>query len=237
MKSIFTKIVLWSFSTLVISLIAFAVVTRWVNARMERDAGPFPGLQAFELAQARKAFESGGSNALADLLRQLNTPNGPVFYLLSGMGKDLATGEDRSELLRAIGNRWKEPVSAGRGIMIASRSDDGKYRLLMIAPPLFNPWRYIPYYGLILFAVALLCWPLAMNIGAPLRTLAAAVDRFGQGDLSVRLHLRRKDEIGVLAESFDRMADRLETLLVAERRLLQDVSHELRSPLARLSFA
>ena len=47
----------------------------------------------------------------------------------------------------------------------------------------------------------------------------------------------RRDEIGALAGSFDRMADRIETLLTAERRLLQDVSHELRSPLARLSFA
>src|SRR5258708_2599822 len=76
-----------------------------------------------------------------------------------------------------------------------------------------------------------------MNIGAPLRTLANAVDRFGQGDLSIRLGLARRDEIGNLARSFDRMADRIETLLIAERRLLQDVSHELRSPLARLSFA
>jgi two-component system sensor histidine kinase CpxA len=104
-------------------------------------------------------------------------------------------------------------------------------------PPHVDPRPYIPYYGLILFAVAILCWPLAMNIGAPLRTLANVVDRFGQGDLSIRLRLARRDEIGNLARSFDRMADRIETLLVAERRLLQDVSHELRSPLARLSFA
>ncbi len=237
MKSIFTKLVLWSFGTLLISLIAFAVVTRWVNARMERDAGPFPRLQAFELSQARKAYESGGSSALSELLSQLNAPEGPSFYLLNGQDRDLATGEDRSSVMRALQNRWNQPVAAGPGIVMASSSHDGKYRLLMIAPPLFNPWRYIPYYGLILFAVALLCWPLAMNIGAPLRAFAAAVNRFGQGDLSVRLKMRRKDEIGVLAESFDRMADRLETLLVAERRLLQDVSHELRSPLARLSFA
>jgi two-component system sensor histidine kinase CpxA len=45
------------------------------------------------------------------------------------------------------------------------------------------------------------------------------------------------DEIGELSRAFDQMADRIETLLAAERRLLQDVSHELRSPLARLGFA
>ena len=63
------------------------------------------------------------------------------------------------------------------------------------------------------------------------------VDRFGAGDLSVRVNSSRKDEIGEVGRAFDRMAERIGTLLTAERRLLQDISHELRSPLARLSFA
>jgi signal transduction histidine kinase len=63
------------------------------------------------------------------------------------------------------------------------------------------------------------------------------VERFGRGELSLRLNSKRKDEIGELARAFDRMAERIGTLLTAERRLLQDVSHELRSPLARMSFA
>jgi two-component system sensor histidine kinase CpxA len=63
------------------------------------------------------------------------------------------------------------------------------------------------------------------------------VERFGRGDLSVRLKSPRKDEIGELSRSFDRMAERIGTLMTSERRLLQDVSHELRSPLARLSLA
>jgi signal transduction histidine kinase len=63
------------------------------------------------------------------------------------------------------------------------------------------------------------------------------VERFGSGDLSARADLRRRDEIGDVARAFDQMAERIETLLTAERRLLQDISHELRSPLARLSFA
>lgn len=74
-------------------------------------------------------------------------------------------------------------------------------------------------------------------LGAPLRSLEHAVERFGQGDLSARAEARRQDEFGKLARSFNLMAERIETLLTAERRLLQDVSHELRSPLARLEFA
>jgi two-component system sensor histidine kinase CpxA len=55
--------------------------------------------------------------------------------------------------------------------------------------------------------------------------------------LQARVDLRRKDELGKLARAFNQMADRIQTLLTAERRLLQDISHELRSPLARLSVA
>jgi len=83
----------------------------------------------------------------------------------------------------------------------------------------------------------LVCWLLAVNIASPLRGLARTVDRFGAGNLTVRVNSQRKDEIGELSRAFDRMAERIGTLLTAERRLLQDISHELRSPLARLSFA
>src|SRR5262249_22097069 len=81
------------------------------------------------------------------------------------------------------------------------------------------------------------CYLLAVNMATPLRVLAEKVEQFGRGDLSVRMQTRRSDEIGELGRSFDRMADRIQTLLTAERRLLQDISHQLRSPLARLSFA
>jgi two-component system sensor histidine kinase CpxA len=70
-----------------------------------------------------------------------------------------------------------------------------------------------------------------------LRRLRHTVDQFGNGDLSVRANVQRNDEFGSLARAFNHMADRIQTLLTAERRLLQDVSHELRSPLARLEFA
>jgi len=63
------------------------------------------------------------------------------------------------------------------------------------------------------------------------------VDRFGSGELSVRAGSRRRDEIGNLSRTFDRMAERIATLLTAERRLLQDISHELRSPLTRANVS
>ncbi len=85
--------------------------------------------------------------------------------------------------------------------------------------------------------IALLCYLLAVHLASPLRSLRRVVEKFGLGDLNSRFHLSRQDEIGELARAFNLMAGQIATLLSAERRLLQDVSHELRSPLARLGFA
>jgi two-component system sensor histidine kinase CpxA len=112
------------------------------------------------------------------------------------------------------------------------------YRLIaLLDPPSFNFISIVPYFLPILIVLAGLCLLLASNLALPLKKLAITVDRFGSGDLDVRADLRRKDEIGELANAFNQMADRITTLLTAERQLLQDISHELRSPLARLSFA
>ncbi len=115
-------------------------------------------------------------------------------------------------------------------------SPDNRYRLITVVDPPIGIRSLLPYYFLILVAVALVCWILALNIATPLRDLARAVERSAAAT-GRALKSRRKDEIGELSRSFDRMAERIGTLVTAERRLLQDVSHELRSPLARLSFA
>ena len=236
MKSVYTRILAWSLLTLAISLLAFFVVSNRIAMQLGlRDV--FPHLQALELQEAQEAYEAGGQDKLTAFITRLNGLMGAQHYFLDSHARDLATGTDQSDLIVRLKGRWDRPIAVRDGMMVGSRSPDGRYALLIKAAVRFEPWTFLPYYGLILIAVALLCWPLALNIGSPLRSLARIVDRFGQGDLSIRAQSGRRDEIGALAGSFDRMADRIETLLTAERRLLQDISHELRSPLARLSFA
>jgi len=87
----------------------------------------------------------------------------------------------------------------------------------------------------LLFA-ALLAWYFAK----PIRILRSGFQSVASGSLHTRIGNamgNRKDEFGELGSDFDSMASRLESLLVAQRRLLHDVSHELRSPLARLQAA
>lgn len=237
MKSVYVKILLWCFATLLVSVVAFSMVTRFVETRTAGMGGPMARFDQLILRQAQQVYESGGADKLAVYLREVAAITGPQRYLTDSAGKDLVTGEDLSNMLAMGPPKWPAPWRMGSRLAVATRSADNRYRLITIADPPFSFRSLIPYYLLILAAVALVCWALAVSIASPLRDLARGVDQFGRGELSVRLKSRRRDEIGELSRSFDRMADRISTLLTAERRLLQDVSHELRSPLARMSFA
>ena len=61
-------------------------------------------------------------------------------------------------------------------------------------------------------------------------------EAFGRGELNARIPVRRKDELGELAATFNRTADRLEELLVAQEQFVSDASHQLRTPLTALSL-
>jgi two-component system sensor histidine kinase CpxA len=87
---------------------------------------------------------------------------------------------------------------------------------------------------------AVICFLLTRHITSPLLELRRGAGSIAAGHLAVRVpaNLRdRRDEIGQLGRDFDRMADRLESLVDSHKRLLGDVSHELRSPLSRLTVA
>jgi two-component system sensor histidine kinase CpxA len=93
---------------------------------------------------------------------------------------------------------------------------------------------------LVLGMSGLVCYALVRYLTSPLITLRHATQRLAQGDLAARTGAAshgRRDEVADLGRDFDTMAERIEALVVAQRRLLGDVSHELRSPLTRLSLA
>jgi two-component system sensor histidine kinase CpxA len=92
----------------------------------------------------------------------------------------------------------------------------------------------------ILLAAAGVSYGLARYLTAPISKLRSATQQLAAGDLSTRVASQlgaRRDELADLGQDFDVMASRLESLVTAERRLLGDISHELRSPLARMQVA
>ena len=92
----------------------------------------------------------------------------------------------------------------------------------------------------ILSTTGLVCYGLVRHLTTPIFQLRSATKRLAEGDLSARVAPdlgHRHDELGVLGRDFDQMAERLEALVTSQNRLIADISHELRSPLARVNVA
>jgi len=86
-------------------------------------------------------------------------------------------------------------------------------------------------------AVGLGAYPAIARLTRRLEKLKASLDAWGPGRLDVRAEIQGRDEVGAVAASFNAAAERVERLVAAHRDLLAHASHELRSPLARLSVA
>jgi two-component system sensor histidine kinase CpxA len=84
------------------------------------------------------------------------------------------------------------------------------------------------------------CFWLARYLTTPLLKLRTTTNELAEGNLGARVadrQTKRRDEVGQLGRDFNGMAERLESMVKAQHRLLGDISHELRSPLARLGVA
>jgi len=119
----------------------------------------------------------------------------------------------------------------------ARRLPDGRW---LAARP---PHRRVAHGALLVFltvlavAVFIGAYPVARRLTRRLERLRTGVEGLGAGDLHARVPVEGRDEVAVLATSFNRAADRIEALVGAQRTLLASASHELRSPLARIRVA
>jgi signal transduction histidine kinase len=239
MKTLFARILVWLWITLVITLIGSAFISALdVTENVSTAGAPAAMRIRFDLEEARAAYENGGRPALAAFMENLQHIYGTHGILTDERGRDLLTGESRMGLIRKYAHRPSFQFFSFGDITAAILSEDRRFWFVSIAPrrPVAS-WFITPDHLLWLGATLVFCYLLALNLTKPVRQLQKTVERFGQGDLSARLNSTRRDEIGQLGRAFDNVAVRIQTLLAAERRLLLDISHELRSPLARLGVA
>ena len=239
MRTLFLKTLLWFVGTAVVTMMAVVVAVGLNFDPGERRRPPMGALVAMQFAEARFAYEAGGPVALQATLQRFRLLTNADCFLTDGSGRDLLTGRYRGEILRRRSASRLFPFLRRPPGTIARRSDDGRYwYAISFQQGSWISWLFDPIdQVMILSVMALLCYAFARHLTSPVQQLQVAVDRFGRGDLAARVNSRRKDELGQLARTFDQMADRIQTLVGAERRLLLDISHELRSPLARLSVA
>jgi signal transduction histidine kinase len=108
-------------------------------------------------------------------------------------------------------------------------------------PPGFPfPPHYWSNFAVTFLISGVVCYLLAWRLTTPIRRLRAATQSLAGGDLAARVEVSdaaTRDELSDLGHDFNRMAERIEKLVASHRQLLRDVSHELRSPLARLGVA
>ncbi|HET8549780.1 MAG TPA: ATP-binding protein [Bryobacteraceae bacterium] len=226
--SLFQKTLLWFLGTAAATILAVAVVAilNYDEADQRRPAFAI----MMELHEARRVYETGGAPALRESLRRLQERTGVHASVADRNGRDLVTGEDLSQFTRAPRD-WP-------GVVARFDREHAAWYILRFPRRSWVRWWFRPeHIGAMIAVILLLCWAFARHVTRPVQRLQRIVECFGRGEFGERARWDRGDELGQLARTFNQMADRIETLLVAERRLLADISHELRSPLARLSLA
>lgn len=257
MKTLFAKIFLWFFGAQVLIGVAmFAVGFSGRDAETPLPVRQLIGndlqlasTSAMLLAQGSKLDHLADDPSIANSRTRVFWRQGEGSWQYSG---HRAPSEDEKEMLeQAVGQSgvvWSRDDNFWGGALATSTSK-GQTVVVMrqLRRRVQSPWGFLDdlrrpgrrlRFGVFLGMMALVCFGLARYLTLPVQRLRAATHRLREGDLSARVGFKtRSDELTALGHDFDAMAERLEESAATERRLLGDISHELRSPLARLSVA
>ncbi len=172
-------------------------------------------------AYARREAD-GGRRGIAVRLDDGRT----LWVMRPGGLRSLAAANDRA----AAG-----PRDPGAGA--PPRSGSGAPRPWFVMPPGPPGLGLVLLLALLFVAVAAGAYPVVRGLTRRLEALKRGVETFGSGTLSHRVDASGRDEVAALAGSFNRAAERIETLVRSHQSLLANASHELRSPLTRLKMA
>src|SRR5690348_16311975 len=252
MRSIFLKIFLWLWLTMV--LIALAFVFVWSlenNAAPSRESltADAVGLYASSAAQA---YEASGASAAEQSVQHLQKTFGIRAALLSENMQTVAgTLESVDQQLAANANSSGQTQFEVRGnfadVAAEAQGPSGKKYVLVAELPrrtsgLFrgSAGQQLLRWGIAILISGLVCYTLTLYLIRPVLRIRSAASSIAGGDFSARAApnlAQRRDEMGDLVRDFNQMADRIERLMETQQQLLRDISHELRSPLARLTVA
>ncbi len=195
-------------------------------------------------------YERDGKTALLDYFNELESAVRIRFFLFDEQNEQLTGWPIPVEVGELSSRNRREGLDyerSGESIFTAQQliGPSGKqYALIAGLPTRHFLTRDYSFLAMNLFIILItaggVCYWLARYICMPIGKLGAAARYLADGDLKVRVGAvlgRRRDEIAELGRDFDLMAERIESLIGSQKRLLRDISHEFRSPLTRLTLA
>jgi len=263
MQSLFSRLFLSFILITILTGVTTLLISKWTTmgpyGGLEKQ---LMSLRADDLAHllsvtgraAETLLARGGEEALLDYLRKAGSRGHDRLFLLhenyrpfsnrtppkgavelartAQKFNDMQNRITRTEVMIAM------PLHFGQSTMTLVGTTGRESRSPVFAAEKPKVRGFTPIFIMVLLA-APACYFLARSLTAPIRELRQATQRIAKGDFSARVDLfsSRSAEIVNLSRDFNVMAKRTQSLLKAQKRLLRDISHELRSPLTRLNVA
>lgn len=261
MRSLFFKIFFWFWLAMVVIGVVLVAVTVSTQSTLiiPLQRGMISSALTSYARTSADTYESGGRRELAKQLLYAERHTHIRVFLFDREGREVSgllaskpfgvpdTRQLRRQALRSVAPQFEISWAYVLGAQRATTPAGARYVLVGVMPrgllglPRIDPYALAERLLIVLLTGGVLCYLLARHITTPVVKLRAATRQLAQGDLTARVGrtggVLRRDELTGLASDFDRMAGRLESLMEAQHRLLGDISHELRSPLWRLSLA
>ena len=172
-------------------------------------------------------------------LWRVNTEQAPTREVIVRNQEGEVIGHSKVRAVRSPVTGLEFPVTMLDGRQITVQLPP-RPRAVGEGPPGARPWLprgstgFLWLLGIVAFAVAIGSYPIVRRLTQRLEDLRGGVERWGEGDLSVRMPEEGNDEVAFLARRFNHAAERVEALVNSHKSLLANASHELRSPLARI---
>jgi two-component system sensor histidine kinase CpxA len=252
MPKLFWKIFLWFWGAMLI--VNCAIILSVLSIRSVSEQNRAQSMMALQARKIAEMFESQSAKAFSGALRDFSQTADMHFALYRPDGSDVlgtpTDGQTRSWISEAAQDEQTHfPRHYGPPLMLQATTGPSGTKYILSAEHASLPFAHFVRGGIgtqilrllaVAVAVALVCLALAHYIASPILHLQSVSRRIATGDLTARVRVRLtsgRDEIADLSRDFNLMAEQIETLLQSQSQLLQAISHEMRSPLARLTLA
>ena len=253
-RSLFLKLFIW-FWLAATAIIGVFQVMLWLSDAVTLpdriSRGPLGEVLSLYAESAARTYEESGLQGLNQYIARSTRDTGTEAYLYQFDGKPITApgGDNVPDVVHQVQTEPQPQQRVSRvflgratwGKMVTGAN--GKHYIFIVRfrapgvrPSLFPPSRV----AAMILTAGVGCYLLALYLTSPLKKLKSTVQAFAEGNLSVRVTPEignRRDELVDLGREFDNMAERISLLIESQKRLLADISHELRSPLARLTVA